>query len=158
YLADAEAYLTKHPLPVADELLKYNRPRKEWKFEELAAAVEHLGDGRSFANGKQMFQVANCVACHRVNGVGTEFAPDLTKLDAKTTPADILRDVLDPTAKINDKYYSYAFETDAGKVVTGLVLEETADAVKVIENPLAKSQPLVLKKLEIVSRQKSPTS
>ena len=62
YLADAEGYLAKHPLPVADELLKFNRPRKEWKLEELAAGVEHL-HGRSYSNGKQMFQVANCLAC-----------------------------------------------------------------------------------------------
>ena len=37
YLADPEAYLAKHPLPIADELLKFNRPRKEWKFDDLAA-------------------------------------------------------------------------------------------------------------------------
>ena len=36
YLADPEAYLAKNPLPITDELLKFNRPRKEWKFEELA--------------------------------------------------------------------------------------------------------------------------
>src|SRR5262249_34829428 len=62
YLADAEGYLAKHPLPIADELLKFNRPRMEWKFEDLAPAVEQLAHGRSFANGKQMFQVATCVA------------------------------------------------------------------------------------------------
>src|SRR5204863_6129178 len=50
YLADAEGYLAKHPLKISDELLKFNRPRKEWKFEELAPAVESLA-GRSFANG-----------------------------------------------------------------------------------------------------------
>ena len=37
YLADPEGYLAKHPLPIADELLKFNRPRKEWKFDDLAS-------------------------------------------------------------------------------------------------------------------------
>ena len=36
YLADPEAYLAKNPLPIEDELLKFNRPRKEWKFDDLA--------------------------------------------------------------------------------------------------------------------------
>src|SRR5262249_24345459 len=72
YLADAEGYLAKYPLPIADELLKFNRPRKDWKFEELAAAVEQFDQSRSFNNGKQMFQVANCVACHKLSGVGYE--------------------------------------------------------------------------------------
>ena len=39
--------------------------------------------GRSFANASQMFQVANCIACHKMNGIGNEIGPDLTKLDAE---------------------------------------------------------------------------
>ena len=62
---------------------KDRRPRTEWKFDDLAAAVGELKGGRSFGNGKQMFQVASCVACHKLDGVGNEFGPDLTKLDAK---------------------------------------------------------------------------
>jgi putative heme-binding domain-containing protein len=158
YLSDAEGYLTRHPLPIADTLLKSNRPRKEWKFEELASLAEPLEPGRSFGNGKQLFEVANCVACHKLNSVGHEIGPDLTKLDPKLKPVDILRDLLEPSFRINDKYYTYIFETDAGKVVTGLVLEETPDMVKVVENPLASAQPVVLKKANLVSRTKAPTS
>ena len=113
YLADPEGYLAKHPLPIADELLKFNRPRKEWKFDELASAVEPLKHGRSFSNGKQMFQVASCVACHKFNGVGNEFGPDLTKLDPKQDkPVEILHDILEPSFRINEKYQSYVFETE----------------------------------------------
>ncbi len=43
YLADPEAYLAKNPLTIADELLKYNRPRTEWKFAESLAAGEGNG-------------------------------------------------------------------------------------------------------------------
>jgi hypothetical protein len=39
-----------------------------------------------------------------------------------------------------------------------LVLEEKGDTVKVIENPLVKAEPLVLKKSEIAERKKSPRS
>ena len=39
YQANPEEYLAKNPLPIADELLKLNRPRTEWKFEDLAPAV-----------------------------------------------------------------------------------------------------------------------
>ena len=87
YLADPEGYLAEHPLPIADELLKFKRPRKEWKFEDLASSVERDEDGRSFSNGKQMFQVASCVACHKLDGVGTEIGPDLTKLDPEAAEA-----------------------------------------------------------------------
>jgi putative heme-binding domain-containing protein len=159
YLADPEGYLARHPLPVADELLKFTRPRKEWKFEDLASSVEKMDNGRSFSNGKRMFQVANCVACHKMEGAGTEIGPDLTKLDPKLQqPVEILRDILEPSFRINEKYQTYVIETKSGKTITGLILEETPKAVKVIENPLAKTQPVVLKPSDIAERTKSPNS
>ena len=158
YLADPEAYLAKNPLPITDELLKFVRVRKEWKFEDLASSVSNL-EGRSFANGKQMFQVGACVACHKMNGVGTELGPDLTKIDPKQdNPTEILRDMIEPSLRINEKYQTYIFETQAGKLITGLVIEEKGDTVTVIENPLAKTAPIVLKKGDIASKTKSPTS
>jgi putative heme-binding domain-containing protein len=159
YLADAEGYLAKHPLPIADDLLKFVRPRKEWKFEELASSVEQLKNGRSFSNGKQIFQAASCVSCHKFGGAGNEIGPDLTKLDPKQQkPIEILRDLLDPSFRINEKYQTYTFELESGKVVTGLVVAETADAVKVIENPLAKADPVTIQKSDIAERKKSPVS
>ena len=161
YLAEPETYLAKHPLPIADELLKYIRPRKEWKLDDLATAVAELdkGHGRSFANGKQMFTVAACISCHKVDGKGNEFGADLTKIDPKQASAgEILKDILDPSFRINEKYQTWVVGTTAGKVITGLVIEETGDLVKVIENPLVKAEPVVLKKAEIADRQKSPNS
>jgi putative heme-binding domain-containing protein len=159
YLSDPEGYLAKNPLPIADELLKFSRPRKEWKFEDLAPAVEHLESGRSFANARQIFQVAVCMSCHKMNGTGTELGPDLTKLDPKQQKTtEILRDILEPSFRINEKYQSFVFELKSGRSVTGLVVEETPTSVKVIENPLAKTAPVILKKSDIDTRTKSTTS
>jgi len=158
YLADPEGYLAGHPLPIADELLRSNRPRKEWKLEDLTSFVQPVPNGRSFSNGKQLFQVASCVSCHRLNGVGQEFGPDLAKLDTKQKPIDILTSILDPSAKIDDKYASYNFETGSGKVITGLILENNDREFKVIENPLAKSEPIVIMRSDILERARSKSS
>jgi putative heme-binding domain-containing protein len=160
YLASPESYLAGHPLPIADELLKSTRPRKEWTFDDLASSVTHLDrdTDRSFGNGKQLFEVATCVSCHKMSGTGNEFGPDLTKLEPKQSPADLLRNILEPSSKINEKYNSYLFETESGQVISGLIVEETPEVVKVVENPLASTAPKVLKKSEIAGRKKSPTS
>jgi putative heme-binding domain-containing protein len=158
YLAGPEAYLAAHPVEIKDAMLKDRRPRTEWKFDELDVAVQELSSGRSFGNAKQMFTVASCVACHKLNGVGTEIGPDLSKLEAKYQPVDILKEILDPSAKINEKFQTYSFLLDSGKTVTGLVLEENDNLVKVIENPLAKAEPVVIKKFEIDQREKAKTS
>jgi putative heme-binding domain-containing protein len=158
YLDDSEGYLAAAKLVAKDELLKNRRPRMEWKFEDLSTAVEHLEGGRSYATAKQMFTVASCTACHKMDGAGKEFGPDLTKLDAKYQPVDILKHVLEPSATINEKYQTYIFSLNSGKVVTGIILEETPDAVKVIENPLLKAEAISLKKTDIDERAKSPVS
>jgi putative heme-binding domain-containing protein len=159
YLAEPESYLAKHPLPISDELLKFVRPRKEWKFDELASSVEQLKEGRSFSNGKQIFQAASCISCHKFGGAGSELGPDLTKLDPKQQkPIEILRDLLDPSFRINEKYQTFTFELESGKVLTGLVVAETPEAVKVIENPLAKAEAVTIQKTDIAERKKSPVS
>src|SRR5262249_9224495 len=109
YLADPTGYLAAHPLPILDDLLKNNRPRKEWAFDDLASSVAGLDSGRSFANGKQIFEVASCVSCHRLNGVGVAIGPDLTQLDAKMTTTEILRNLIEPSAKVDEKYQTHAF-------------------------------------------------
>jgi putative heme-binding domain-containing protein len=99
------------------------------------------------------------VACHQLEGVGTVFGPDLAKLDPKQQkPIEVLRDVLEPSFRINEKYQSFIFDLESGKTVTGLVLEEKGDTVKIIQDPLAKTPPLVLKKSDIARRRKSATS
>lgn len=158
YLANPEGYLAANPLPILDDPLKDRRPRTEWKFEDLAAGLDTLHEGRSFGNAKQLFTVASCVACHKLGGTGNVFGPDLSKLDPKFKPVDVLKELLDPSARINEKFQAFIFETKAGKVVTGLVLEETGDGYKIIENPLAKAEPIVLKKADVLESRKSPTS
>ncbi len=159
YQADPEGYLAKNPLPIKDEYLKFNRPRKEWKLEELAPLADAMKDGRSFATAKQIFTIGSCVSCHKMNGVGQELGPDLTKLDPMMyKPSELLKHMLDPSLKIDAKYKTYTFNLSAGKQVSGMILEETKKTVFVIENPLASAKPIVLSVFEIDTRKESLTS
>ena len=171
YEAAPEAYLTANKIEAADPLLKDRRPRTEWKFEDLAAAIEgldhaamgHGGDHkdhakRSYTAGKQLFTVANCVGCHKLDNAGKEFGPDLSKLDAKLKPSDILKELLDPSAKINEKYQTNVFELQSGKVIQGLVVEESGDIIKVVENPLISTNPISIKRNDVAERQRSKVS
>jgi putative heme-binding domain-containing protein len=158
YQANPQAYLAANPLPIKDALLKDNRPRTEWKYEELAAGLAELSTGRSHGGGKQMFVVASCVACHKLEEVGNQFGPELTKLDPKWTAADILKEMLEPSAKINEKFQTTVFQLDSGKTISGLIVEESPAAYKVIENPLAKAEPVEIKKSEVTAQKKSPVS
>jgi len=158
YLANPESYLAKNPLKIEDPQLKDRRPRTEWKYEDLASDVELMKPGRNFGNGKAMFKVANCIACHKMDGEGNDFAPDLAKLELKFKALDILKDITEPSAKINEKYQTWVIETKAGKTITGLILEETPKQIKLIENPLVKAEPIVIPTANIEAKAKSPVS
>jgi putative heme-binding domain-containing protein len=158
YMAAPETYITAQGLPIADPLLASSRPRREWTLTDLASSIAQLENGRSYGNGKQLFQIATCVSCHRMSGTGNEFGPDLTKLDPKQPPVDLLRNILEPSAKINDKYSAYLFEMENGQVISGLIVEETPSEVKIVADPLASTQPKALKKSEILGRKQSPAS
>ena len=160
YLEAPEAYLSSAKVQAVDPLLKDRRPRTEWKLDDLEEAVAGMSKshGRSYGNGKQLFTVANCVGCHKLDGAGREFGPDLTKLEAKWGTADILKEILDPSLKINEKYQSNTIELGSGKVLTGLVIEETPDVIKLVENPLIKTDPIIIKRGDVVERVKSKTS
>lgn len=158
YEADPVQYLANESIEPQDEFLKFNRPLHNWTFAELAPALDRLGSAQSFDQGSRLFQAASCAACHSVPEGGARFAPDLTKLDAKRTPSDILRSIVEPSHKIEKDYQMSKFLLDSGKVVVGLRTEETADKVTLMIDPLVSCIPTILAEDEIEERYESDIS
>jgi len=159
YEADSAKYLAAAKLEVKDDLLKLTSRNHDWKFEELIADVETLPAGRNFEVGKSLFQFASCTGCHKLDGQGLVFGPDLAKLDDKKhTTAHILRSIVDPSKDIDQKFQSHVFVLESGEFITGMIVEETATEFKVVIDPLAKGKPTVIKKSEVEDQQKSPVS
>jgi putative heme-binding domain-containing protein len=159
YNNDPEAYLASNPLEIRDELLKSIGRNTEWKMEDLTRELAGLKQGRSYEVGKSLFAAASCVGCHKLGGEGKEFGPDLSKLDDKKMTADsILKSLLMPSADIEDKYRARIFQMDSDAIITGMVVEETDQEIKVMVDPLAKGDPTVLDKEEIVGQKVSSVS
>ncbi|MCE9629516.1 MAG: HEAT repeat domain-containing protein [Planctomycetia bacterium] len=159
YEANPDAYLASHPLPLRDELLASVGRNKEWAYDDLITAVKAMPSGRSFDVGRKVFAVANCVGCHKLGGAGQEVGPDLTKIDpAKHTAEHLLKSICEPSQEIAEKFQSNVFVLDSGKVVTGMVVAETADECRVMVDPLARCEPVVVAKPTIDERTKSPVS
>ena len=158
YLADPAAYLAAHPVAIQDELLKDRRPRTEWTLADLEASVAGMTSGRSFVHGRELFRTASCVACHKLGDEGNAFGPELAKLSREMTAVEITRHILEPSLRIDDKYRSTTIITDEGRALTGLVVEETPSEVAIVENPVAKSEPVRIPKAAIDERTTSPVS
>jgi putative heme-binding domain-containing protein len=158
YLADPKAYLAAHPLEIKDALLKDRRPRTEWTLADLEGSLATLEKGRSYLHGRELFRTASCISCHKMGDAGNAFGPELAKLDAKMTPVEIARHILEPSLKIDEKYRSTTLVTDDGRSVTGLVVAETPAELSIVENPVAKAEPVRIATATIEERTTSPVS
>jgi len=159
YQADPDAYLAANPLPMQDELLASIGRNTAWKYEDLVADVQHGVHGRSYEVGKSLFRAANCVGCHKLGGEGKEFGPDLGKLDEKKrAPEYLLKSILEPSAEIEEKYRSRIFQMSSEAIISGMVVEETKDQIKIMVDPLAKGEPTILEKADIEAEKKSEVS
>jgi putative heme-binding domain-containing protein len=158
YLADPAAYLAAHPVEIKDELLKDRRPRTEWTLADLQADLAGMEKGRSFVHGRELFRTSSCISCHKMGAAGNAFGPELAKLDAAMTPVEIARHILEPSLRIEEKYRSTTILTDDGRSITGLVVEDTPTELAVVENPVAKADPVRIKKSAIDERATSPVS
>ncbi|MFO0954744.1 MAG: HEAT repeat domain-containing protein [Isosphaeraceae bacterium] len=77
--------------------------------------------------GKAVFRKV-CSTCHKVEGFGTDVGPNLTTVTGRT-PEDLLVHILDPNREVAPNFVNYTLETTDGQVLSGLIAEETANAV-----------------------------
>jgi putative heme-binding domain-containing protein len=146
---DVGAYLAANqPLPSADDLLGI--AKVEWTYERLATELTGLTVGRSFENGHRNFLKASCFSCHLMRGEGGRIGPELTKIhETYKTPEEILRHIIDPSEKVEEKYATTIIEMATGQVLRGVIVGETETELQLNENPLASCEAQVIAKDQI---------
>jgi putative heme-binding domain-containing protein len=118
------------------------------KPEQILALKGDAGRGRElFFNKAGGLQ---CVNCHRIGNTGSTLGPELSEIGKKSTKAQILESILEPSKSVEPKYVAYLAETTDGKVHTGLLAEKNEREVvlrtgedKEVRIPAAKVATLV---------------
>ncbi|HEV3029552.1 MAG TPA: PVC-type heme-binding CxxCH protein, partial [Planctomycetota bacterium] len=77
---------------------------KMWTMADFKGSFEAPLSKRNFNRGKEMFTAAGCVACHNVQGQGGHVGADLSKVGEEYPGAELLRQIIEPSAKIKDEY------------------------------------------------------
>jgi putative heme-binding domain-containing protein len=137
-----------------------NRPLvRAWKIEDLNKKIEMGLRGRTFEIGKKIFNEATCAQCHQVGQVGKAVGPDLTNLWSrwKGDAAGVLREVIEPSHKIEPKYIVRKIITLDGDVVSGIVTAEDKDTISILPNPES-PEPTVIPQDDIDDMIKSSVS
>ena len=94
----------------------------------VAVTSGDAGRGRTLFAGK-----GGCPACHRVDGQGSRFAPDLSEIGAIRQPAGLLRSLVDPTAAMLPINRPVRAVTRDGKTIAGRRLNEDTYSVQLID-------------------------
>jgi len=105
--------------------------------------------------GRQLFftsQQSQCRNCHRINGMGTEYGPDLSTIGKKLTAHQLLESMLEPSKNIDPKYATYLVETSQGAVLSGLLVRRNADEI-VLRTPENKEVRVAAGDVELVAPQ-----
>ncbi len=95
-----------------------------------------------------------CGNCHKLFGDGKEIGPDLTGSNRRDLNY-ILENVLAPNAIIGKDYQMHAFLMNDGRLITGLVREETDSSIRVV---MTAGTEVVLDPAEVESRKLSEQS
>jgi putative membrane-bound dehydrogenase-like protein len=69
----------------------------------------------------------SCSSCHRVQGRGQWIGPDLSTIGVKYGRDELIRSILSPSDSIGYSYRSVVAALSDGRVITGLLLEDTAE-------------------------------
>jgi putative membrane-bound dehydrogenase-like protein len=103
-----------------------NDPRSD-RGQVIAAFRPALTLTGNREKGRAVF-LKTCSTCHRAEGQGTDVGPNLVTITGRT-PEDLLIHILDPNREVAPIYLNYNVATKDGRVVTGLIAEESANAV-----------------------------
>jgi len=122
---------------------------KMWVMEDFKGAFDAPLKGRNFARGKEMFQTAGCIQCHNVQGQGGHVGADLSKVGQEYPGAELLRQIIDPSAKIKDEFRVVAVFLKNEKRYKGMIVKRDGDSIELAENLQEPTKTIPIKKSDI---------
>jgi putative heme-binding domain-containing protein len=81
------------------------------------------------ARGKILFHQeggSQCARCHRLDGLGREYGPDLTNIGRKYTRAQVLEQIILPSKIIAPEFKTYFITLRDDTELTGFIVKHTA--------------------------------
>ena len=140
------------------------RAEKLWGQIRPATSVEKRGrinaiagllaKGKGDAVQGKSLVTRNCLSCHHLFGEGEKIGSDLTGVDRKNLDV-LLQNVVDPSAIIREGYQQYVVATTDGRVLSGLLVENSGGKVTILD---AKGVRTPLKESEVETIKRADTS
>ena len=102
------------------------QPRRQDVVAAYQKSLQLKGDRE---RGKAVFK-DQCSSCHRLEGVGQQVGADLAAIRDRGLDS-VLLNILDPNRDVMPQFQSYVLVTTSGRVLTGMIAEETANSLTI---------------------------
>ena len=146
----------------AAALLAASQPKaiNDWTMADFRdfASISRPHDETTAARGMQAFVKARCNQCHVVAGHGVNLGPDLTESVKKLRGEELLRQIIEPSTQIHERFRNYRFVMTDGRVITGVIARESDSEYQVATNLLTPSTLTTLRRKDVEERTESKTS
>ncbi len=141
---DLDAFL-KNPTRPANPIGSNRVFVQSWTVDDFKGEIENGLVGRSPEIGKKIFAEASCAGCHKMDGEGGMIGPELTDVIArwKGDSIGVLREILEPSHKIDAKYAMQRILTVDGRTISGVLVNEDDDNVTLLASAEAKEPTIV---------------
>jgi putative heme-binding domain-containing protein len=139
--------------------------KKHWGTIQGGTPEERLAEMRRINNdlrslragdpvaGKALF-TRHCGTCHRLFGEGNQIGPELTHANRQKVD-ELLATIVNPGAVIRKEFMSYVVQTTDGRILTGLIADQTPANVTLLG---AKNERTTIDRDKIESITESSTS
>jgi putative heme-binding domain-containing protein len=134
-LAELEQAIRGYPAEVR-ALVQKLRDKLQARQQQQAAYLAGIGGELagikgSAEAGRSVFFApkVGCYGCHRAAGKGGSVGPDLSQIGRFRSRAELLESIVFPSLVVAPEFRSYTITTKAGKLVTGLIVRESAEAL-----------------------------
>ncbi|MDA1273326.1 MAG: GDSL-type esterase/lipase family protein [Verrucomicrobia bacterium] len=130
---------------------------RDWKIADLEEPAAKL-TGRNVMRGMKAFMDARCNQCHQIAGHGIALGPDLTKISEKYRGGELLRQILEPSAVIDDSFRTWTLTKRNGEDVSGTILKDDGRTVHLTPNLLMPDDTIRVPARQITKRTASQIS
>jgi putative heme-binding domain-containing protein len=155
---DLDAWL-KNPVKPKDPIGSNREFVKAWTMEDYQDDLGMNLQSRSPEIGAKLFKEATCAQCHPIKGEGGKVGPELSDVFKrwKGDRQGVLREILEPSHRIEPKYAVQMILTTDGLPLTGIVTAEDKESISLVINPEA-PKPLVIPRTKIEEMVKASKS
>ena len=145
---------------IADLLAQYRLTGQQASQSDSLAKFRPAKSGGDVASGRSIFaghRKAQCLRCHKVNGLGGDAGPDLSKV-AERSKGDrefLLESLINPHAKLAKGFGTVTVVLEDGKVISGTVASES-ETTLVLRTSDGKTRDIQIAEIEQRVKPQSP--